>query len=83
MKLTNKAGRAYNFRSDTAALFAPEHCDPKTSKPLVRVTGLVDERGRELPPFLVTCNTLVSMGEGGKLALSVWETQGPKTEGEA
>lgn len=81
--MKNANGAEFNFIAQSEALFRPEHYDPKTTKPLVRVTGLVDEAGNPIPPFLCTCNTLLSMGEGAKLAMGIWKDQGPKTEGNA
>lgn len=81
--LRNRSGKAFNFGAQSEALFTPEHYDPKTSKPLVRISGLVDEQGDPIPPFLVTCNTVMSMGEGAKMAVEIWHQQGPKTEGSA
>jgi hypothetical protein len=71
----NGLGNAFNFNCQTEFYLAPPENDPVTTKPLATVTGLVDINGRELPPFIVTCNTLESMGKAAKIAMAMWESR--------
>ena len=69
------SGDAFNFQCPGEFRFDAAFSDPETTKPLMRVTGLVGEDGAEIAPFLITCNTLISMGNSAKVALEIWQAQ--------
>ncbi len=72
MKRTIK-GDAFNYNCQTEFHLKEPNNDPVTTKPLATVTGLVDTEGNTLPPFIVTCATLESMGKAAKIAMAMWE----------
>jgi hypothetical protein len=70
-----QAGLAFNYNCQTEFHLKEPNNDPVTTKPLATVTGMVDTEGNTLPPFIVTCATLESMGKAAKIAMAMWEKQ--------